>query len=112
MLLIAEAVEQDAYTIQERRDPRRRWAVTPIPSREVRLESIKAISAGQMLPSADESARLFAAANAGSGLSLAPASAAPPYTPAVVKALAIAALAAMGAACLWLAAGRFRKTFA
>lgn len=51
-----------------------------------------------MLPSAEESARLFAAANSGSGLNLAPAQNGPPYTPAVVNALAIAALAAMGAA--------------
>ncbi|MFC5345501.1 hypothetical protein ACETK8_06990 [Brevundimonas staleyi] len=96
--LIADGVEADAYTIQERRDPRRRWATAPITSREVRLESIKTISAGQMLPSAEESARLFAAGNSGSGLNLAPAHNGPPYTPAVVNALAIAALAAMGAA--------------
>ncbi|MBU1345647.1 MAG: hypothetical protein KKA16_01710 [Alphaproteobacteria bacterium] len=98
LTVIADAVEGDAYTIQERNDPRRRWATQPIASREVRLESVKTISAGQMLPSAEESARLFAAANSGSGLELAPATQAPPYTPAVVNALAIAALAAMGAA--------------
>lgn len=95
---IADAVEEDAYTIQERRDPRRRWAVAPISSREDRLESIKTISAAQMLPSAEEAARLFTAANAGTGLELTSASQAAPYTPAVVNALAIAALAAMGAA--------------
>ncbi|WP_396595585.1 hypothetical protein [Brevundimonas sp. R86498] len=95
---LADSVEQDAYTIQERNDPRRRWAVTPIPSREVRLESVKTISAGQMLPSAEDSARLFAAANSGTGLNLPATTQAPPYTPAVVNALAIAALAAMGAA--------------
>ena len=72
--------------------------MVPIPSRETRLESVKTISAGQMLPSAEESARLFAAANSGSGLNLPAANQAPPYTPAVVNALAIAALAAMGAA--------------
>ena len=98
MTVIAEAVEGDAYTIQERNDPRRRWAVTPIPNREIRLESAKTISAIHMLPSAEESARLFAAANSGSGLNLAPGRQAPPYTPAVVNALAIAALAALGAA--------------
>jgi hypothetical protein len=53
---IADAVEGDAYTIQERQDPRRRWAVTPIPNREVRLQTAKTISEGQMLPSAEESA--------------------------------------------------------
>ena len=97
MMLIANAVEEDAYTIQGRADPRRRWAVVHIPNREVRLEGAKALSAVQMLPSADESARLFAAANTGSGLSLSPARSGPPYTPAVVRSLALAALAALGA---------------
>lgn len=95
---IAEAVEGDAYTIQERNDPRRRWAVTPIPNRERRLESAKTISTGHMLPSPEASARLFAAAHAGTGLNPAPGNARPPYTPAVINALAIAALAALGAA--------------
>ncbi|CAN5291422.1 hypothetical protein BH10PSE2_BH10PSE2_26590 [soil metagenome] len=94
---IADAVEADAYTIQERRDPRRAWAVTPIPHREVRLQTAKTISEGRMLPSAEESAMLFAAANTGSGLNLAAGRAAPPYTPPVANALAIAALAALGA---------------
>ena len=94
---IAEGVEGDAYTIQERQDPRRRWAIQPIPSREVRLETIKTISAGQMLPSAEDSARLFAAANSGMGLSPSGTSTSAPFTPAVVHALAIAALAALGA---------------
>lgn len=97
MLVIAEAVEGDAYTIQERNDPRRRWATAHIADRATRLEGAKALSAAQMLPSADESARLFAAANSGTGLSLAPSRAGPPYTPAVVQSLALAALAALGA---------------
>ncbi len=95
---IADAVEGDAYTIQERNDPRRRWAVLPIPNRENRLQAVKTISTGQMLPSAEASARLFAAANAGTGLSVAPGTARAPYTPPVINALAIAALAALGAA--------------
>jgi hypothetical protein len=95
---IADAVEQDAYTIQERSDPRRRWATVPIADRAVRLETAKTISAGQMLPSAEDSARLFAAANNGAGLDLVPATQAPPFTPAIVHSLAIAALAALGAA--------------
>jgi len=98
MTAIADAVEGDAYTIQERNDPRRRWAVAHIPDREVRLESAKSISAVPMLPSAEESARLFAAGNSGTGLNLSTTRQAPPYTPAVVNALAIAALAALGAA--------------
>jgi len=97
--VIGEAIEQDAYTIQERADPRRRWAVANIQDREARLESAKTLSATAMLPSAEESARLLAAATSGTGLSTAPASRkAPPYTPAVTRSLAIAALAALGAA--------------
>ena len=97
MAVIAAAVEEDAYTIQGRSDPRRRWAITPISHREVRLEGAKTLSAAQMLPSPEESARLFAAANSGTGLSVSPAQASAPYTPAVVRALALAALAALGA---------------
>ncbi len=93
---IADSVEQDAYTIQERRDPRRRWATTPVANRESRLEGAKTLSARQMLPSPEESARLFTAAHTGSGLGVAGRQAAP-YTPAVINSLAIAALAALGA---------------
>ncbi len=95
---IADAVEGDAYTIQERRDPRRRWAVVPIANREVRLQTAKTISERQMLPTAEESARLFAAGNSGRGLNLSSGPSRAPYTPAVANALAIAALAALGAA--------------
>lgn len=97
LTVIAEAVEGDAYTIQERSDPRRRWAVVPVANREARLESAKTLSVAQ-LPSAEESARLFAAANSGAGLNLTPAQRGAPFTPAIVNSLAIAALAALGAA--------------
>jgi hypothetical protein len=97
MSVIASAVEEDAYTIQGRSDPRRRWAITPISHREVRLEGAKTLSAAQMLPSPEESARLFAAANSGTGLSVTSARSGAPYTPAVVRSLALAALAALGA---------------
>ncbi len=97
MLVIADAVEGDAYTIQARNDPRRRWATVPIANRVIRLEGAKALSAVQMLPSAEESARLFAAANSGVGLSLNPSRSGPPYTQAVARSLALAALAALGA---------------
>jgi len=97
MLAIADAVEEDAYTIQGRADPRRRWAVVNITDRDTRLQGAKALSAVQMLPSAEESARLFAAANTGSGLEVTPSRSGPPYTPAVVRSLALADLAALGA---------------
>ncbi|MBN8529618.1 MAG: hypothetical protein J0M36_10330 [Caulobacterales bacterium] len=97
MRVIADAVEGDAYTIQERNDPRRRWATTHITNRDSRLEGVKTLSAARMLPSADESARLFAAANSGSGLNTSGGRLPPPFTPAMVNSLAIAALAALGA---------------
>lgn len=95
---IAAAVQEDAYTIQERRDPRRRWAVQHLTNREERLEAAKALSLQPMLPSAEEAALLFAAAHSGEGLTLDGAALPPPYTPAIVNSLAIAALAALGAA--------------
>lgn len=95
---IADQVEGDAYTIQERNDPRRRWATTPIPNREVRLQTAKTLSDRPMLPSAEDASRLFAAAHAGSGLGVAGDRATPPYTPVVARALSIAALAALGSA--------------
>ncbi|MGX1692918.1 MULTISPECIES: hypothetical protein [Brevundimonas] len=98
MTALAEAVETDAYTIQERTDPRRRWATQPVADRNGRLESAKSLSAVPRLPSAEDSARLFAAANSGSGLNLSAAQRGAPFTPAIVNSLAIAALAALGAA--------------
>ncbi|WP_292095866.1 hypothetical protein [Brevundimonas sp.] len=95
---LAEAVEGDAYTIQERRDPRRRWAIQANANRAARLEGAKDLSDNPMLPSAEESARLLAAAHAGNGLGLEANRISAPYTPAVANALAIAALAALGAA--------------
>lgn len=94
----ATSIEQDAYTIQERSDPRRAWAVQHITDRESRLQSAKTLSGGVMQPSADESARLIAAATSGTGLVVSSERRAPPYTPAVANALALAALAALGAA--------------
>lgn len=95
---VADAVEADAYTIQGRQDPRRRWASQAVVDRPGRLDKAKSQSALEMTPSAEDAVRLFEAAHAGSGLDLAPGRQAPPYTPVVVQALAVAALAAMGSA--------------
>lgn len=96
--VIGEAIEQDAYTVQARADPRRSWAIAHIQNREERLESAKTLSEAEMLPSAEESARLLTAALSGTGLPVEASRKAPPYTPAVTRSLAIAALAALGAA--------------
>jgi hypothetical protein len=97
----ADAIEDDAYAIQNRSDPRRAWASIAIADRSGRLDDIKALSARIQAPSAGDVQLLLEAARTGNGLT--PASntpvqaGAPPYTPALVNALAIAALAALGA---------------
>lgn len=95
---IADQVEGDAYTVQERNDPRRRWATTPIPNREVRLQAAKSLSERPMLPSAEDATLLFSAAHTGYGLGVSGGRSDPPFTPVVARALSIAALAALGAA--------------
>lgn len=95
---VADAIEADAYTIQERQDPRRRWAAQTVADRPGRLENAKSLSAQFMQPSADDAGRLFAAAHAGTSLDPTPGQLNAPYTPVVIQALAIAALAALGAA--------------
>ena len=92
----ANSVENDAYAIQA--DGRRSWAIAHIINREARLAGAKALSGQPVTPSPDESARLFAAANSGAGLGV-PAGRRrqAPYPPVVTHALALAALAALGA---------------
>ena len=97
----ADSVENDAYAIQARHDPRRAWGVAQVPDRDARLAGAKSRSLQDMLPSAEESARLFAAAHGGTGLPAPRGARTPrqaPYPPAVVNDIALAALAALGAA--------------
>ena len=95
----ATSIETDAYTIQNRSDPRRAWATAHITDRVGRLESSKSLSGQALLPSAEESARLFAAGNTGTGLGFtSDRRREGPYPPAIQKALSLAALAALGAA--------------
>ena len=93
----ANSIENDAYAIQAPYDPRRPWGVAEVTDRTGRLEAAKARSAEIMLPSAEEASRLFAAAHSGGGaLPVTGEPRKPPYPPAVVNALALAALAALG----------------
>lgn len=95
----ANSIENDAYAIQARYDPRRAWAITEVRDREGRLEAAKVSSARTMPPPAEETARLFAAAHSGGGaLPVSGGLRKAPYPPAVVNALAMAALAALGSA--------------
>lgn len=95
----ADTVETDAYTIQYAGDPRSGWGRAASPDREGRLQAVKDLSARAVLPSPEESARLYAAAHDGSGLGAEGVrTRRPPYAPSVSNALAMAALAALGAA--------------
>lgn len=93
----ANSIENDAYNIQNPWDPRRGWAVTQIADRPGRLAAAHGAGEG-MLPPATLTARLFAAAHDGTGLTTREGRRTPPYPPAVENALALAALAALGAA--------------
>ncbi|HYC67570.1 hypothetical protein [Brevundimonas sp.] len=93
----ANSIENDAYAIQALYDPRRSWGVAEVVDREGRLEAAKARSAQTFRPSAEEASRLFAAAHSGGGaLPVSGEPRKPPYPPAVVNGLALAALAALG----------------
>lgn len=93
----ATSIENDAYAIQARYDPRRAWATSEIRDREGRLEAAKVSSARTMLPRAEDASRLFAAAHSGGGaLAVSGEPRRRPYPPAVENALALAALAALG----------------
>lgn len=95
----AGSVENDAYAIQERLDPRRSWAVAHLTNRDERLAQAKALSGQRVAPSPADASNLLAAARAGTGLSVTSGRARrAPYPAAVNNALAIAALAALGAA--------------
>lgn len=93
----ANSVENDAYAAQA--DGRRSWAIAHVADREARLAGAKDLSGQTMAAPAAESARLFAAASNGAGLGATGGRRRdPPYPPVVTNALALAALAALGAA--------------
>jgi len=88
-----KAVKQAAYDIQKQP-----WSKADVASRDVRLAGAKSNSAAAMMGDAAETARLQQASTGAPVLGITPAAAAPPYTPTVVRGLAIAALAALGQA--------------
>jgi hypothetical protein len=94
----ADSVESDAYNIQYTGDQRHGWGRATPPDREGRLQAVKDLSR-TVRPSASEVARLHAASNSGSGLGVTSGrTRRAPYAPSVTNAIAMAALAALGAA--------------
>jgi hypothetical protein len=88
-----KAVKQAAYDIQKQP-----WSKDEVLGRDERLAGAKALSSSAMLGDVAETARLQQASTGVQPLGISPAAAAPPYTPTVIRSLAIAALAALGEA--------------
>lgn len=93
MFNAGSAVKQTAYDVQ-----RQRWSAQHVTDREARLEQVRALGETRLNPDYSASATLQQAALSGHGLSVTAAEAGPPYTQAVIRGLALAALAALGQA--------------
>jgi hypothetical protein len=84
-------VKQAAYDVQHQK-----WSKADVPARPARLALAKSLSSAQLSPGLEDRARLQRASTGADPMAVAGSPVAPPYTPTVVRALAIAALAALG----------------
>lgn len=88
-----KAVKQSAYDLQ-----RQAWSKKDVIGRDERLAGAKSLSSSAMVGDAGETAQLMQASSGAPVLGLTAYPVAQPYTPTVVRGLAIAALAALGQA--------------
>ena len=88
-----KAVKQSAYDIQ-----RQPWSKVDVPNRDQRLTQAKTLSATPVVGDMAETARLQQAVVGAGPLGVTAAPVSPPYSPVVVRSLALAALAALGEA--------------
>ena len=86
-------VKQAAYDVQ-----RANWSKASVPDREGRLAYAKAMSATPLLAESADVALLQQASMGAAPLGVTPRAAEAPYKPLVIRGLAVAALAALGAA--------------
>jgi hypothetical protein len=86
-----KAVKQAAYDIQKSA-----WSKADVAGRDARMAQAKQVSTVQLLAETTQSARLTQAYTGATPLGLTASAASPPYTPLVIRSLAIAALAALG----------------
>ncbi|MDZ4374246.1 MAG: hypothetical protein U1C74_22870, partial [Phenylobacterium sp.] len=88
-----KAVKQAAYDVQKQP-----WSRTEVAGREARLAAAKSLSTTAMTGDVNETARLQQASNGGAPLAdlVVTAAKPPPYTPTVIRSLAVAALAVLG----------------
>ena len=88
-----KAVKQSAYDIQ-----RQPWSKADVPARDVRLAAAKSVSVAAMTGDVAETTRLQQASMGIPAASVSVTPVAPPYSPTVIRGLAIAALAVLGEA--------------
>jgi hypothetical protein len=88
-----KAVKQSAYDVQKQP-----WSKADVPNRDLRLSQAKMLSATPVVGDLAETARLTRASTGAEPLPLTGAPAAPPYSPVVIRSLAVAALAILGEA--------------
>jgi hypothetical protein len=88
-----KAVKQSAYDVQKQP-----WSKADVPNRDLRLSQAKMLSATPVVGDLAETARLTRASTGAEPLAFAGASTAPPYSPVVIRSLAVAALAILGEA--------------
>jgi hypothetical protein len=86
-----KAVKQAAYDIQK--SP---WSKADVAGRDARMAQAKEVSTVQLLAETAQTSRLTQAFTGATPLGLTSSAASPPYTPLVIRSLAIAALAALG----------------
>jgi hypothetical protein len=91
LIELGRDVHHAAYDVQHQA-----WSKADVPARETRLALAKQLSETQALGDVSETARLQTAVSGPGQMSVTPMSADPPYTPEVIHALAVAALAALG----------------
>jgi len=88
-----KAVKQAAYDVQKST-----WSKSAVADRDGRLAAAKSLSATPALAESADVAVLQQASTGGQSLGLTPRAAPAPYQPVVIRGLAVAALAALGAA--------------
>ncbi|UTP38968.1 hypothetical protein M9M90_17340 [Phenylobacterium sp. LH3H17] len=86
-----KAVKQSAYDVQKQP-----WSKAEVPNRDVRLLQAKSLSTTPLVGEVAQTVRLQQAAAGVQPLGLVAAPASAPYTPTVIRSLAIAALAVLG----------------
>ncbi len=91
LLATGAKIRQAAYDVQHQA-----WSKLDVPARDVRLALAKSLSAEQQAAIDADALRLNQAATGAQPMGLAAPPAQPPYTPLVNRALAVAAMAALG----------------